>query len=133
MPLVEPPIANNTRMAFLKAAGVSILSMVSPVLAISTACAPVASATRMRSAVTAGGDAPPGTVMPKASAIHAMVLAVPITEHVPTLATNRLFTSSISVASISSARNCPQYRRQSVHAPTTSPRCDPVSIAPVIS
>jgi len=72
--------------------------------AIRTACAPVCSAMRMRSAVTAGGEAPPGTVMPSASAMQAMVLAVPMTEQVPTLATSWLLTSAVSSASISPAR-----------------------------
>ena len=62
--------------------------MVKPSLAIWTAQVPVSSATRMRSAVTAGGVAPPGTVIPKASEMQAIVLAVPMTEQVPTLATN---------------------------------------------
>ena len=88
MPLVEPPIASSTRIAFSKAAGVSTRSMVRRSRAICTARAPVCSAMRMRSAVTAGGEAPPGTVMPSASAMQAMVLAVPITEQVPTLATS---------------------------------------------
>jgi hypothetical protein len=43
-----------------------------------------------------------------ASAMQAMVLAVPITEQVPTLATSWLLTASISCLSISSARNFPQ-------------------------
>ena len=51
---------------------------------------------------------PPGTVMPRASAMQAMVLAVPITLQVPTLATSWLLTAAISCASISSARNLPQ-------------------------
>jgi hypothetical protein len=46
--------------------------------------------------------------MPSASAMHAIVLAVPITEQVPTLATSWSFTSAISSASISSARYLPQ-------------------------
>ena len=104
MPLVEPPMASSTRIAFSNALAVSTLSMVSRLLAICTATVPVSSATRMRAAVTAGGAAPPGTVMPSASAMQAMVLAVPITEQVPTLATSWLLTSAISVASISSAR-----------------------------
>ena len=101
-------MANSTRMAFSNAAGVKILSMVSPSRAICTARVPVSSAMRMRSAVTAGGDAPPGTVMPSASAMQAMVLAVPITEQVPTLATSWLLTSSFSCSSISFARNLAQ-------------------------
>ena len=108
MALVEPPIASNTRIAFSNAFSVKTLSIVNRLRAISTASVPLCSAMRMRSAVTAGGEAPPGTVIPKASAIQAMVLAVPITEHVPTLATNCLLTSAISSASISSARNLPQ-------------------------
>ena len=88
MPLVDPPMANNTRMAFSKASAVSTLSIVKPSLAICTARVPVSSAIRIRSAVTAGGVAPPGTVIPNASEIHAIVLAVPMTEQVPTLATN---------------------------------------------
>ena len=51
---------------------------------------------RMRSEVTAGGDAPPGIVMPSASAMHAIVLAVPMTEQVPTLGTSWLLTDAIS-------------------------------------
>jgi len=72
------------------------------------ACAPVRSAMRIRSAVTAGADAPPGSMIPSASAMQAMVLAVPITEQVPTLATSWLLTSSFSWASISPARKRPQ-------------------------
>ena len=85
---MEPPIASNTRIAFSNASAVRILSIVRPSFAIWTAQVPVSSATRIRSAVTAGGVAPPGTVMPRASEIQAIVLAVPMTEQVPTLATN---------------------------------------------
>ncbi len=104
MPLVEPPIASSTRIAFSNALAVRILSMVSRLRAICTATAPLRSAMRMRSAVTAGGDAPPGTPMPSASTMQAIVLAVPITEQVPTLATSWSLTAAISCASISSAR-----------------------------
>ena len=78
--------------------------MVRPLRAICTATSPLRSATRMRSAVTAGGAAPPGTVMPRASAMQAMVLAVPITEQVPTLATSCSLTAAISSPSMSWAR-----------------------------
>ena len=83
---------------------VRMRSGVSREAAMATAVAPVFSATRTRSAVTAGAEAPPATIMPRASVMQAMVLAVPITEQVPTLATNWLLTSEISCASISSAR-----------------------------
>ncbi len=91
-----------------KAFGVSTRSMVSRSAASFTAAVPVSSAARIRSAVTAGGVAAPGTVMPSASAMQAMVLAVPITEQVPTLATSWLLTSATSVSSISLARNFAQ-------------------------
>src|SRR5258708_5087063 len=80
MPLVEPPMASSTRMAFSKAAGVRILSMVRRSRAMRTASVPVCSAMRMRSAVTAGGEAPPGTVMPSASAMQAMGHAARVVE-----------------------------------------------------
>ena len=60
-----------------------ILSGVSRSLPIATARAPVASALRMRSAITAGMHAPPGSIMPIASVHSAIVLAVPITMQVP--------------------------------------------------
>ena len=85
----------------------------------------------MRSAVIAGGDAQPGNVMPSASAMQAVVLAMPFTEEVPTLATSRLLTAAASAASSSPARNIPQCQRQSVQAPTRLPWCEPVSKQPV--
>ncbi len=91
-------------------------------LASQTAWLPVCSATRILAADTAGGEAPPGTVKPIASAAHAMVEAVPITEQVPTLGTNSLLICAISASSISPARNRPHWRRQSVHAPMRVPR-----------
>ena len=102
--LVDPPMESSTLNAFSKALPLRILSGVSFRLNRSTAAAPVRSATRTRSAVTAGGDALPGSAMPSASATQAIVLAVPITEQVPTLATSCWLTSAISCASISSAR-----------------------------
>jgi hypothetical protein len=47
--------------------------------------------------------------------MQAIVLAVPITEQVPTLATSWLLMRWISGSEISPARCCPQKRRQSVH------------------
>ena len=104
-PLVEPPMASSTRSAFSKALAVRMRSGVSFDFAIATA-------TWRRSARRCGCDrrSPraarrrPARVMPSASATQAMVLAVPITEQVPTLATSWLFTRAISSASISSAR-----------------------------
>ena len=104
MPLVEPPMASSTRSAFSTDFAVMIRSGASFAFASATAVAPERAATRMRSAVTAGGEALPGSAMPSASATQAIVLAVPMTEQVPTLATSWLLTRPISVSSISSAR-----------------------------
>ena len=119
-PLVDPPSASSTRTAFSTAAAVMILSGVRSDFAIATARAPVASAARSRSACTAGIAAVPGSVMPSASAMAAMVLAVPITAQVPAVVTSRPSTASISVLSILPARNWVQNLRQSVQAPTRS-------------
>ena len=73
-------------------------------LAIATARAPVASALRKRSAITAGMQAPPGSIMPIASVTQAMVLAVPITMQVPALGASFDSISFISGWSISPAR-----------------------------
>ena len=58
-----------------------------------TASAPVASAARRRSACTAGIAAVPGSIMPSASAMQAMVEAVPITAQVPAVVASRPSTS----------------------------------------
>jgi hypothetical protein len=50
---------------------------------MATARAPVASASRMRSAETDGAVAAPGSMKPSVSARHAIVNAVPITMQVP--------------------------------------------------
>ena len=87
-----------------------------------TAAAPVASAARNRSACTAGIAAVPGRIMPSASAMQAMVEAVPMTAQVPAVVASRPSMSVISLSSILPARYCAQKRRQSVQAPSRSPR-----------
>ena len=86
---------------------------------------------RRRSAWTAGMQAPPGSIIPSASVMQAMVLAVPMTMQVPAVGANWPLTSSISAASISPPRYLPQKRRQSVQAPRRSPLWLPVIIGPV--
>ncbi len=81
--LVEPPSASSTRSAFSTDFALTIRSGVSFEPISRTAAAPVASAARSRSACTAGIAAVPGMIMPSASAMHAMVEAVPITAQVP--------------------------------------------------
>ena len=63
----------------------------------------------------------PGSVMPSASAIEAMVLAVPITAQVPAVVARLPSMPSISSSETSSARYFAQKRRQSVQAPRRSP------------
>jgi len=67
--LVEPPIASSMRIAFSNALAPGTCPSSSRWRAICPASVPVCSAMRMRSAVTAGGLAPPDTVMPSASAM----------------------------------------------------------------
>ncbi len=112
--------------------GVMILSGVSPSSIMATARAPDASAARSRSACTAGIAAVPGRHMPSASVIDAMVLAVPITGQVPAVVASPPSTASISSWLTLPARNCAQKRRQSVQAPSRSPRNRLVIIGPTI-
>ena len=62
----------------------------------------------LRSAITAGGHAPPGSIMPSASVHSAIVDAVPITMQVPAEGASLALMSLISRSSISDARNLPQ-------------------------
>jgi len=72
-----------------------------------------------RSACTAGIAAVPAGSSRSASAIQAMVEAVPITAQVPAVTASLPSTSDISLADITSAKRA-QNRRQSVHAPSRS-------------
>ena len=119
--LVEPPIASSTLSAFSTAARVTMRSGVSLEDARLSAAAPLASAARRRSAWTAGIAAVPGSAMPSASAMHAMVLAVPMTAQVPAVVARLASILSISPAGSWPARKRAQKRRQSVHAPSRSP------------
>ena len=60
--------------------------------------------------------------MPSASAMQAMVEAVPITAQVPAVTESRPSTSAISSASTVPARYFAQKPRQSVQAPSRWPR-----------
>ena len=106
-PLVEPPIACSMTMALRNASLVMISDGFGPPLVISAARLPVASAMRMRSAWTAGIVAAPGSVMPIASIMQAMVLAVPITPQVPIDGTSRSLATSISSPLMRPPRNSP--------------------------
>ncbi len=62
-----------------------------------------------------------------------MVEAVPITAQVPAVVASLPSTSEISLSSTLPARYCAQKRRQSVQAPSRSPRWRPVIIGPATS
>lgn len=73
-----------------------------------TATLPVSSAAMSRAEYTAGMAAVPGSDMPSASATHAIVLAVPITAHVPALTASWPSTALSSSEPIVPARNLAQ-------------------------
>ena len=102
--LVEPPSASSTRSAFSTDFSLTILSGVTAEPIRLTAAMPVASAARRRSACTAGIAAVPGRIRPSASAMQAMVEAVPITAQVPAVTARLLSTCAISSALTSPAR-----------------------------
>ena len=89
-------MASSTRSAFSTDCSVMIRLGRKSVPIIATARRPLASAARSRSEWTAGIAAVPGSVMPSASAIAAMVLAVPITAQLPAVVARLPSMSSMS-------------------------------------
>ena len=83
---------------------------------------PVSSAARSRSACTAGMAAVPGSIRPIVSQRIAMVLAVPMTAQVPSVVASPFSTSAISFSFTAPERYLAQNLRQSVQAPSRSPR-----------
>ena len=82
--LVEPPMALCTMMALRKAAGVMILETVMFFSTSSMIFRPAYRAYCRMSRMVAGTSAAPGRVMPRASAMHCMVEAVPRKVQAPT-------------------------------------------------
>src|SRR5919199_1624467 len=131
--LVEPPSAIIVRIAFSKAPRVMTSPGRIPSRPVSTIGRPTASAMRSRRASGAGIAAEPGRAIPSASAMAAIVDAVPITVQWPS---ERLIPSSSSrmaSSSIVPARYSAQKRRQSEHAPRLSPRKRPLRCGPPVS
>jgi hypothetical protein len=64
----------------------------------------------------------PGKVMPKVSAMQAIVLAVPMTGQVPAVVARRVSMRRISGSSMRPPRYSAQKRRQSVQAPRRASR-----------
>ena len=123
-PFVEPPMAWRVTSELWNASAVMIRCG-AEVLGRDLDRAPAgALGEALPSACTAGMVAPPGSIMPSASVMQAMVLAVPITMQVPAVGASRSFTSSISVSSSSPAR---------VHAPEAAAvGARPEPLAPVV-
>ena len=102
--LVEPPSASSTRNAFSTECSVMISDGRIGRSISRIANPPACSAARNRSACTAGMLAVPGGIMPNASAMQAIVLAVPITPQVPAVVASRLSISPIRSAATFPAR-----------------------------
>ena len=105
MAFVEPPTACRVRMAFSKAAGVRMSEGRRPCSTSCTICRPAASDNCWRRESTAGMAALPGSAIPSASLMAAMVEAVPITMQCPGLRTMQLCNSAQSSSVIRSARS----------------------------
>ena len=82
-PLVEPPSAITSVIAFSNAGLVMIWRAVMPCLSRFTTASPERWANTSRRRSTAGGAAEPGSDMPRASATEAIVLAVYMPPHAP--------------------------------------------------
>ena len=83
--LVDPPRAMVTAMAFSNASLVITCRGRMPARSSATTDRPDSKASSSRRRSTAGADAPPGRDMPRASATAAMVLAVNIPAHDPSV------------------------------------------------
>ena len=105
--LVEPPTAEVSAIAFSNAALVMIWRGVIPNSSIRTTAAPAALASGWRRASMAGGDAEPGRLMPSASPIELIVLAVNMPPQAPSPGHARRSISSSSSSLIVPAALAP--------------------------
>ena len=120
--MVEPPIAALVRIAFSKAGFVMMSEGFRSSFTMSTIRRPVRCAITRRRLSTAGIAALPDSAMPSASAIDAMVLAVPIVLHEPGERDIDASASTNSSAVISPAFTASEKRQRCVPEPTFSPR-----------
>ena len=128
--LVEPPIAPLTRIAFSKAAFVMMSDGFRSSFTICTIRRPVSCEITRRRESTAGIAAFPESAMPSASAMLAMVEAVPMVLQEPG---ERLIACSASRKSsfdIVPALTASDICQSAVPDPTRSPRNQPFSIGP---
>ena len=96
--LVEPPTAAFTTMAFSNASLVRILESFKSSFTISTILLPDSWANSFFLESTAGMAAAPGSVSPNASAMQAMVDAVPMVMQCPALLATPISASMMSSA-----------------------------------
>ena len=131
--LVEPPTAALAKIAFSKLSRVTTLEKRRSSSTISTIRFPVKCAKAMRRASTAGNAALVGRLMPIASTIEAMVLAVPIVMQTPF---ERLIPDSAAMKSckvISPARTDSENFQTSVPEPMSLPCHLPFNIGPELT
>ena len=128
--LVEQPSAIATVMPFRKASRVWMLEGRRSSWTISTMRRPTCVAMRWWLASTAGMEEAPGSVMPMASAIEVIVLAVPIVMQVPELRAMPPMIDCHWPSVIVPARRSSQYLNASEPEPSVWPRDMPRNIGP---
>ena len=128
--LVEPPMAPFTRIAFSNAWRVRICEMRMSSCTSATARRPASCASALRRESTAGIAALPAIAMPSASAMLAMVDAVPMVMQWPGLRDMPDSASAKSAGDMLPARSSSENLNTSVPEPSARPRKRPVSIGP---
>ena len=127
---VEPPIAEQTAIAFSNAARVRIVDGLRSSQTISTLRFPVRYAISWRSRCGAGIAAHPGRLMPSASASEFMVVAVPMVLQWPADGADDAMSSVNFRASISSRASSSRAVQRIVPEPVRLPLYQPFSIGP---
>ena len=129
---VEPPRAMSTRIAFFIASSVTICRGVIPSRTSPTARSPVSRASRSLPASTAGVAAVPGSDIPSASVMQAIVFAVysPWQEPHPGIAAHSSSPSSASL--MVPAATCPTASKTEIRERSRPPR-QPSSMGPPVS
>ncbi len=130
---VEPPMAALTRTAFSNALRVRIRDGRSSSSTIRTTRCPAACAISIRRESTAGQAAEPGSCMPSASAMQAIVEAVPIVMQCPLERAMRPSAKKHSSSVIRPVFRSSSNFRTWVPDPTSWPRYLPLSIGPPVT
>ena len=131
--LVDPPIAALTRIAFSNAALVMIWAGVTSCSTRSTMTCPARWAVSYRRESTAGQDAEYGSCMPSASAIDAIVDAVPIVMQCPSDRDMHPSANAHSSCVIRPASRSSSQRHTAVPEPTSVPWYLPFSFGPPVT